>query len=208
MVSPGVILSRVLAFVLAAQMVVAVVLWIALENMFPLTKKQIFFVSESDRFIQVAPYFPDARNLQAFKENFIREYIRERLGILPSQVEMSRRWGANGRVAAWSNPQVYRDFVSEKMTIAVLSARPNWVRRVNFLENPTPRGNDTYAVKVRVVDEDGAGQTIAKDFTIIIRLQFEDRRAVLWDDRLKNPFGAQVAEFRMESQADAPDDKG
>ncbi|MDR0449002.1 MAG: hypothetical protein LBG89_00885 [Rickettsiales bacterium] len=195
-------MSRILAFALAAMLAVAFVLWFTLDNLFPLSKKQIFFMSEQERFITISPYYPNSKNLELFKENFIRQYINERLGVIPNASAMSRRWGAAGRIRAWSSPEVYRDFSTEKRTQAVLAAEPFWSTRVYFLGNPTPRGQDRYSVRVKIIDEKidelGAGQTEAKISTIILRLTFENDRVVRWDDRLKNPFGVVVSEFRIE----------
>ncbi|MDR0319611.1 MAG: hypothetical protein LBH81_02630 [Rickettsiales bacterium] len=202
MIPPGFVMSRILALVLAAMLSVAFALWLALDSLFPLSKKQIFFMAEQERFITVAPYFPNTKNLEQFKENFIRQYINERLSILPNAAAMARRWGAAGRVRAWSSPEVYREFSAEPMTAAVLQAEPFWSTRIYFLGNPTPRGQDRYAVGIRKISELDTGQTEAKIFTIILRLEFQSDMVVRWEDRLKNPFGVVVSEFRIEEASE------
>ncbi|MCL2629590.1 MAG: VirB8/TrbF family protein [Alphaproteobacteria bacterium] len=193
-------MSRILAFALAAMLAVVLALALALDNMWPLSKKQIFFMEEQQRFITITPHFPNAspRNLEQFRENFIRQYLVERLSIVPNAAVMSRRWGNAGRIRSWSSPEVYREFSTERMTVAVLAAESFWTRRVYFIGNPTPRGQNRYAARIRTVDEFGTGQTEAKEFTIVVKLEFEETHTVRWEDRLRNPYGVVVSEFKVE----------
>ncbi|MDR2685507.1 MAG: hypothetical protein LBB23_01890 [Rickettsiales bacterium] len=192
-------MSRIMGFALAAQLVVIFVLWATLDGLFPLVKKQVFFAAESERYIAVAPYYPDAKNLELFKQNFIRQYVVERLSVYPSSRTMSRRWGMTGRVRAWSTSEVFREFSAEPLTKEVLAAEPFWTTRIVFLENPTPRGQDRYAIRVRKIKELVAGHTTQEEATIILKLHFEDSRNIRWNDRLDNPFGVQVADYRIEN---------
>ena len=147
-------------------------------------------------------------NLGTFKENFIKQYIVARNQIIPSYFAMQRRWRADseGLVYAMSSIEIYAEFTRTDMWHAVMIGRvePLTFRcdvsfgRIVLRARRIEENFETYAVNFRYICEDeSAGQSIAKDFTIAISIAFQD--SVNWNERLDNPLGLKVVGYEIES---------
>ena len=210
-IEPPVLLSRLMTFVFSATLVVVVVLIITLVKMFPLNKTQIFFLTtqpRSDLEIRLSPFSPNAENLEAYKHAFIKEYIKARNEIVPSAVAMIKKWDTNGTVNMWSTPDVYKAFSQTEMWMFYMYNSPNigYSCRIEF-NTPAiaPRSENTYAVSFRYLCINSDGQTPEKDSTIILRKDYTialrlelDQGTIKWTNRLDNPLGIRVAEYKIE----------
>jgi type IV secretory pathway component VirB8 len=216
MVSPSQIISRVTVFILAAQLVVVLALLITLSNMFPLTKTQIFFMDSAAAGKNEITIVPSIGNMidEKFKVNFVKQYILYRMTVIPNADVMRSRWNAeNGMVRAWSTPEVFGNFLGERseegqLVRSVLAAADPklgnknipFLRRVEIIGSPVPVGENKYSVDVRKIFSmpDNSGQTLEKESRITLTLKFEGERTIASDDRLRNPFGVVVSEFKEE----------
>ncbi|MDR1360845.1 MAG: type IV secretion system protein [Rickettsiales bacterium] len=204
-VEPPILLSRLMAFVFAALAVVVVVLIITVAKMFPLDKTQVFFLETEPREnmeIRLSSFSPDNQNLETYKQAFIKEYIKARNEVIPSPSQMQRKWSATneGSVYSWSAPDVYKQFANTAMYIALMNDIPDFEFRcpVEFHGGLAPRGPDKYAVRFSYFCTDNnSGQECKKDYTIAIKLELEDK--VKWSERLRNPLGIRVVEYKLES---------
>ncbi len=219
-VEPPVLLSRVMTFVFAATIVALGALGITLYKMFPLNRPQVFFLTTQPRSeldVTLTEMVPTSDNLAAYKDRFIREYVRARNEVIPNSKVMVRKWNndATGVVRTWSTPAVYNQFTKTNLWRALMNAVPDFEFscRVEFQSDGsapiTPRADNTYAVKFRYFCEDkNGGQTVPKDYTIIVKLEIGAPASIQWSDRLNNPLGIRVAGYEIESGNGDPLDTG
>lgn len=207
-IEPPILLSRLMTFVFSAALVVVVVLIVTLTKMYPLNKTQIFFLTtqpRNDLEIRLSPFSPDENNLEVYKQAFIKEYIKARNEIIPNAGVMQKKWSAteDGTVYTWSTPEVYNDFSKTSMWLAYMDEVPDFEFHcpVEFT-GMSPRTENTYAVSFRYFCTNSDGQTTKKDYTIVLKLKLED--TIKWTDRLDNPLGIRVSEYRVESGESDP----
>ncbi|MCL1785535.1 MAG: VirB8/TrbF family protein [Alphaproteobacteria bacterium] len=211
-VEPPALMSKIMTFVFAAALATAVVLVATLANIMPLNRTQIFFLTSqplSNTEIRLKSFSVTDSNIEIYKENFIREYIRMRNEIIPQISAMHARWCRRDcPVGLWSAPDVFAEFARTGMWLAVMEAAPNETFpatcRVEFIGNidpyrPADGGDDTmsseHLVRFRHFCFDNAGHEESKDYTIVIGIKFQP--SVKWSDRLENPLGILVYQYRM-----------
>jgi len=211
-------------FVLAAALATVVVLLVTLSNLLPLNRTQIFFLTAHPREntdIQLTSFSPNDSNIDLYKENFIREYIRMRNEIIPNADIMHNRW-CNRRDCAvhlWSTQGVFDRFMQTRMWRLLMETNagaPFPARcRVEFRSidpyRPADRNDEglssEHLVRFRYFcsNTDNARQTDQKDYTIVIGIKFQ--QSVRWSDRLENPLGMVVFQYRTESGEPDPLDQ-
>ncbi len=215
-IEPPTLLSRIMTFVFAAALVVVVVLIITLYKMFPLNRPQVFFLMtqpRSDLEIRLAELPPTDENLDIYKRAFIREYIKARNEIVPNTKTMCQKWNndENGIVRTWSTSDVYNAFTQTNLWTALMNDVPDFEFTCPVEFQPgaiAPRSNDTYAVSFSYFCANSDGQIDKKDYTIVLRLELDGDATIKWSDRLNNPLGIRVAEYRIESGNGDPLDTG
>lgn len=206
---PPILLSRLLAFVFAAMLVVLGVLGVTLYNMYPLNRPQIFFLmSEPKNDLQIRLYkmVPNDENMNIYKRSFIREYIRARNEVVPDAKEMRTKWNneVDGVVYTWSTPEVYNAFTQTNMWKAWMSGVPDFefscsVEFDNGAIEPLNEENDEYAIKFRYFCADSNRQMDKKEYKIKIKLDMGEGTEMKWSDRFNNPLGIRVSEYTVES---------
>ena len=205
MIEPQVFTARMMSFVFAVACATALALVLALSNMFPLTRTQVFLLNTKrveSQIIEIKPLPVNDRTLTAYKESFVKEYIRARNEILPDVRIMRLRWRSpEGHIFQWSSREVYAQFTNTLLWSAFMKDAPGFELScpVEF-QRIEPRGGDRFAVNFRWFctsnDADYAGQTTAKDFTIVVGLTRAPE--VKWGARLENPLGLVVSEYIIE----------
>ena len=202
-IEPPVLLSRLMTFIFATSLVVVVVLIVTLAKIYPLNNTQVFFLTtqpRSDVEIQLTDFDPTAENIEVYKQAFIKEYIKARNEIVSNAVAMQKKWGndIDGTVRQWSTPAVYADFMKTAMWTAYMNDMPDFefYCPIEFT-GIAPRTQNSYAVSFRYFCTNSNGQTTKKDYTIAIGLELEN--AIKWTDRLQNPLGIRVSEYKIES---------
>lgn len=176
----------------------------------------MFFLTtqpRSDVEIQLTDFDPTAENIEVYKQAFVKEYIKARNEIVSNAVAMQKKWGndTDGTVRQWSTPAVYADFMKTAMWTAYMNDMPDFEFNcpVEFTRI-APRTQNSYAVSFRYFctksgrQDDKKDSTIVlkKDYTIAIGLELEN--AIKWTDRLQNPLGIRVSEYRVESGGGDP----
>ena len=213
-IEPPVLMSRIMTFVFAAAFATVVVLVLSISNLLPLNRTQVFFLTTSPREnmeITVTPYAPNDTNMEIFRENFIKEYIKLRNEVIPNIQVMRRKWeaGSSGAVYIMSALPVFADFLETGMVSVIMSDITEFRRRcpVEFIARPTllsrnSDGSFTYEVRFRyycddadAIGHDNTGQTAKKDYTIHLTIGF--RETIKWATRLDNPLGLYVSEYRV-----------
>ena len=208
MIEPQVLTARMMSFVFAVACATALALVLALANMLPLSRTQVFLLNTKrvdNQVIQISPLPVNDKTLGAYKEAFIKEYIRARNEIIPDSRIMRLKWRSpEGSVYIWSSRDVYARFANTSLWSAFMKDFPDTTFScpVEF-QRIEPRGGDKFAVKFRwFCTSDNAGQTPAKDFTIVIGLARAPE--VKWGARLENPLGLQVSEYTVEAGGGDP----
>ena len=209
-VEPPILLSRLMTFVFSAALVVVVVLVVTLVKMYPLNKTQVFFLTtqpRSDLEIKLSSFSPNEENIEVYKQAFIKEYIKARNEIIPNAGVMQKKWSASedGTVYTWSTPEVYANFAKTSMWAAYMDEVPDFEFHcpVEFTgiaprsRNKQTSDIDTYAVSFRYFCTNSDGQKHQKDYTIILKLELGNK--IKWTDRLDNPLGIRVSEYKVES---------
>ncbi|MDR1826635.1 MAG: hypothetical protein LBQ49_02995 [Rickettsiales bacterium] len=212
MIEPSGFVSKLLTFVLAGCLATLVALVAALTQMFPLERTQVFLLGSrpnAEQTISIKEFDVTMKNIDAYKENFIKEYILARNQIVPSNILMRRKWraGAEGPVFAYSSTEIYAALMKTDMWHAIMlgTYEPLTFRCDVSFDKILPRvtgGNlETFAVRFRYIcTDESTGQSTSKDFTIAVSTEF--REQVGWSERLDNPLGLKVVGYEPEIGGD------
>ena len=211
-VEPPVLMSRILAFVLATSVVVLGALVFTLMKMMPLERPEVFFLYTPTRSanVVIAPLVPDNSNknvLNRYKEGFVREYVIARNTLSMSAgitrknwAKVVKPWSSNEVFASLSKTRLYREF-------ALGDQLPDVSCEVNFSSpnNDKPvlkMSDDTYNVHFTWVCKNINGQTTQKNYKIQIRIKSNlDKQMSETLENLEklrdNPLGIQVVQYSI-----------
>jgi type IV secretory pathway component VirB8 len=215
-IEPPFLLSRIMTFVLATALVILCVLGFTIYKMFPLNRPQIFFVTTTianNQDIKLIEMQPRDENTDRYKQEFVREYIRHRNEIFANANVMHKKWNSeNGVVRTMSHDNVYADFVKTTLFNEVMSNTiPNIPVQCFITFNGAPlylasksTNTDSYQVKFRYSCADSTGRITPKDYTIKIKILTQDETYIKWADRIENPLGLKVVEYKVISGDDDP----
>ena len=208
-IEPPILLSRLMTFVFATSLVVLGTLCWAVYKMFPLDRPQVFFLMAEPRAeteVILTEMVPSDNNLMYYKRAFIREYIRVRNEVIPNAAVMQRKYENTdgGIVRAWSNPDVFADFAQTALRNAVMGTEGDFNLRcsVEFQTGaivPLSDSGDSYDVTFSYLCENSDGHSGRKDYTIRVRLERDDAPTIKWSQRLVNPLGIRVSEYKVVS---------
>ena len=207
-VEPPVLMSRILAFVLATSVVVLGALVFTLMKMIPLERPEVFFLYTPTRSanIVIAPLDSNNKNaLNYYKAGFVREYViaRNTLSMTPGTTR--KNWSRI--VKPWSSSKVFTNMSKSSLykEFALGDKLPNVSCSVNFssLNNDEPvlkMNNDTYNVQFAWVCKNSGGQTTQKNYKIQIRIKSDlDEKVSGTLENLEklrdNPLGLQVIQY-------------
>lgn len=214
-IEPPVLLSRMMIFVFAASLVVLGTLVFTLTKMLPLNRAEVFLLLNrptGDTQVILEELLPDDKNLDFYKRMFIREYIKARNEVTPDARAMERKWGTlDGLVRTWSTDEVFKDFIQTWMWIDLMTedVGANFTCSVEFKNTDEPvreyrKDGMTYAVDFAWFCTNSYGQTDTKDFTILVRLDYDKGATQKYSVRLDNPLGIRVAEYKVLSGVSDP----
>lgn len=209
-IEPSKLLSRIIIFILSSSIVSVLVLTVAIVNMFPLEKTQLFFLTTSDfqnKEVNIDSFMPNKDNLEILKQSFIKEYIKARNEIVIDTNFMKKKWSAtnDGYVYLWSSENIFKSFTKTSMWKAYMNDKPDIEFKcpVEFTSiRPWSSSDNTYAVSFRYFCENINRQTLKKDYTILVKIEIENK--LKWNERLQNPLGIKVVEYRIESGENDP----
>ena len=212
MVEPPVLMSRILAFTLAASVVVLGTMVFTLTKMIPLERPEVFFLYTPTRSANVViePLVPDSGNknaLNKYTEGFVREYViaRNTLATNPSITRKNwsrvvKQWSSNKIFANLTRTRLYKEFALGEQ-IPPISCDVNFSSPNN--DEPVLRmSNDTYNVKFTWVCKNIGGQTTQKNYKIQIRIKSDlDAKVSGTLENLEklrdNPLGIQVVQYEV-----------
>ena len=220
-VEPPVLISRILAFMLAASVVVLAVLVIALAKMIPLERPEVFFLvspSLTTNFI-IEPLVPDTTDKTAlgnYEKGFIRQYVIARNTLYTNPILTKNNWAKIVKpwsdkktvLPAFMNTALYKDYnFSDTPMLMSCSVNFSNIRG----DEAILRVNDNeYTVNFAWICENIGGQSTQKNYKIKIKIKsslYDGIKGTL--DNLRklneNPLGIQVAEYTVINGTDPLD---
>ena len=219
MIEPPVLMSRILAFVLATSVVVLAALAFVLFKMIPLERPEVFFLVNATRSVNVVikPFDPNTNTASNnnYKEGFIREYVIARNTLNANNTAITKNNWKN-IVKTWSDAPVYKAFTGTKTYKSYMfSMQPHSVScDVSFadpkLGNPILQTNPgDYTVSFAWICKNIGGQTTQNYYKIKIKVRTElDKNISGTLDNLEklqsNPLGMQVTEYKIQDNKDDP----
>ena len=208
-IEPPILISRLMTFVMATSLVVLCTLVFTFDKMFPLNRPQIFFVETQKLGDKELILTELPEDFNKYKEQFIREYIKERNEIVPDLAIMRAKWANNddGIVKTRSTDSVFGEFVKLGIVKLVdvadealnVTCTVEFPVTYNVVQNT--KDNSLYHVTFfyRCITE--SMQKIQK-YNMIVRLESGARNAVRWAERMQNPLGLKVQAYVVKAEND------
>lgn len=210
-IEPPILVSRLMAFVMATSLVVLGVLVFTLDKMFPLNRPQVFFLTSqklSDKELTLTKM--PTNNLDGYKQKFVQEYVRARNEITGDLAIMRAKWANNqtGLVRSYSTDPVYGEFSSTKMAQVIHQADnldvPFTIECSVEFPDRAPivkvlNAGDTYLVTFAYRCFDGGleDDVYIKQVKLRVSLVSTAGKAVRWADRMQNPLGLRVDKYEI-----------
>ena len=215
-IKPPVLMSRILAFVLATSVVVLGTLVFVLVKMMPLERPEVFFVLNHTISVNtvIKPFVPDSTNdraLNDYEEGFVREYIIVRNTLYPN-VALTRKnwanvikpWSGNRVYGALTRTSIYGEYASGART-SMYSCSVNFTdtnKEQAVVKTGQTENYDEYTVTFTWVCENSGGQTTQKNYKIRLRIQSVlDEKSLDALEKLNklrdNPLGTRVVEYTI-----------
>ena len=207
-IEPPILLSRLLTLVFAATLVVLGAMVVTLYKLFPLNRPEVFFLRSSNTNnteITLTQVMPNGDDLEHYKREFVKEYIKTRNEITPNVRIMEQNWGMqNGTIKTTSSKETFADFVKTAMYQEFLlnNGELDFSCSVEFSPgsvNKYTSDGSTYTVDFKWFCTNSYGQTDRKDYRIKIALATDDKKTMLWTEAIENPLGIRVVEYSVES---------
>ena len=207
-IEPPILISRLMTFVMATSLVVLVVLVVTLNKMFPLNRPQVFVLTTQNLNDKELTLTEMPQNLEKYKQNFVKEYVRERNEIVKDLSIMRAKWAnsPNGVVKTRSTDAVFGQFAETRMVNTIyqnLNEFFDITCDVDFPVSgsiiPQTNATDTYVVQFLYTCRYGAmgDQVDKKRFNVRVKLQPIAENSIKWVERLENPLGFRVSSYEV-----------
>ena len=199
-VEPPVLTSRILAFMLAASVVVLGVLVVTLIKMVPLERPEVFFVSASSSLsnVSVKGMEPDPEMTRSYEEGFVREYIIARNTLYQNTETTRNNW--TRVIKPWSSPDVFANLT--KTNLYQVYTQENQLQPVecNVSFSSVSRTSRNWVAEFNWICKNNSGQSVKKNYTIVMKLKSDLSKDGPMEDlsRLRvNPLGTQVISYEI-----------
>lgn len=206
---------RSFLLILGLSVCVNIILLIALKSLFPLERVQPFFLKVEDKKDQIIRIVrPDTANLdmQKVSEALVRQYLLNRLSIVPDMKEMEQRWGLDGVIMWNSSEPVYQEFSKDTPRILQQAAQMALERRV-VIQSLTPvkrerAGSEIWRANLELSDMTMATEEPEKTYwDVKLRVAYQPfQRGIAAEHRLKNPMGFRVIDYTLSRRERTVDD--
>lgn len=169
--------------------------------MFPLNRAQVFFLSTTVPGDQIVRLDEMPQNIDLYKRAFIREYIRYRNEVFTNADAMQSIW--NEKVRVMSTDDVYANFTDTDMFKAITGLLPDFdfSCHVSFDGNPMYfSAENAYRVRFKYFCADETGnvqEADSKFYTVQIKLHETGDTEINWADRINNPLGLRISEYKI-----------
>ncbi|MBQ2883359.1 MAG: type IV secretion system protein [Alphaproteobacteria bacterium] len=200
--------ARAFAIVLGVSLCCNFILTYVIMSLVPLYRVEPFLLSFADKKEQIYNIQP-IKNIYNYKyltEIFVREYVISRNAFVNDVAEMEQRWGTGGIVKEMSSPGVYDKFRREFADKALEQIRTYNISRDIKIVSATEVGVGKQAngvwwqVEFRVEDMMPEFETPRVGVWIAsVKIRYFSK-TVKFGERLKNPLGFTVVDFKQVSQ--------
>lgn len=204
---------RSFLLILTLSVCVNVILILALKSLLPLERVQPFFLKVEDKKDQVIRVMrPDTSdlNMRAVSEALLRQYLLNRLSIVPSTEEMENRWGIDGIISWSSSTPVYQEFAKTTPAFLKQAKDISLVRSV-VIRSLTPfkqekNGAQVWRANVELADMMPSADKPQKTYwDVFLRVEYQPfQRGIPEQHRLKNPMGFRVVNYTMKQINNTP----
>lgn len=206
-IEPPILVSRLMTFVMATSVVVLVVLIITLDKMFPLNRPQIFFLRSQMVDNKELSLTDMPEDLDWYKRQFVREYVRERNEISENLAETKFKWDntTTGVIRARSTDDVFEKFGQTDLVNLVYrdDTQPlDMVCTVTFPAGSTSvkpyvkeQKQDAYVVEFTYQCNYSQVGKYTKRYNVLVTLESTEKEAVKWSERMENPLGFKVSDY-------------
>lgn len=211
-IEPPILISRLMTLVMATALVVLGVLVWTLDKMFPLNRPQVFFLTTQNiRDKELTLTKMPTENLDAYKHQFIREYVRERNEIVPDISKMREKWAYSddGVVKTRSTDAVFGKFVMTDMVNIIrqdldeafdISCAVEYpAGRLSVVSDVNSHDANTYIVTFTYVCNYGplGDMEYRKPYKLRVKLESNAGNAVRWAERMENPLGFRISDYNV-----------
>lgn len=197
-------------------------------TLFPLQKVYpylVTFKNQDNQVVSIEPIAMDAPGVLYATEDNVRDYVTQRHSFIPIQATMDARWGADSRLAARTEPELYKKFAEASKTEMKDMMTQGYSRQVS-INSVTRISPDTWQVSFTTTDSlGGMGGTLTGDpkfgqdastvgvpgnptavsiaqtetkqqWVASLRVNYEPQK-VTYDKRLVNPLGFTVTDYSV-----------
>lgn len=197
--------ARAFAIVFAVSLCCNFILTYVIMAVMPLYRVEPYLFSFQDKGEQVYHIEPVDRvyDYKRLTELFVREYVLLRNTFVNDVDEMERRWGPGSNLQEMSSKGMYDKFRKEFADNAVeLIRQHNLARNIRIKSvtevGGTNRGRGYWQVDVRVEDMAPEYETPrVSEWQITVGIMYLAKR-VKFGERLKNPLGFTVVEYKQQ----------
>ncbi len=209
-IEPPVLISRLMTFVMATALVVLGVLVWTLDKMFPLNRPQVFFLTSQNLTDKELTLTQMPENLDDYKKQFIREYVRERNEIVPDLAIMRAKWAYSddGIIKNRSTDTVFGQFVMTDMVNVIrqdldeafdVRCTVEYPASYSVVDTVASNTADTYDVSFTYVCNYGplGDMEYRKPYRLRVKLESDANNAIRWAERMENPLGFRVSEYNV-----------
>lgn len=197
--------ARAFAIVFAISICCNFILTYAITATLPLYRVEPYLFSFASKDEQIYTIEP-ARKIREYKyltEMFVREYVLLRNEFVNDPDEMELRWGTESKIREMSSTGVYSKFRDFANKVIESIRRHNVSRSINFIsvtEVGGERGQSWWQVEFKVTDIAPSYEAARSSIWIAsLRVGYRAKQ-VKFNERLKNPLGFTVTDYKAEQR--------
>ena len=210
-------IARAFSAMAVLSLVANVLLFAAVSSLYPLVRIQPFYLNVLDKnqqTIEITPISANELQTKGKIESFVRQYVLSCFEIGNDIREVEERFGPNGIVDLMSAPGVYGEFTKfykDPPRGGGLSLRDRVLKEgltvKAFIQTAdTMSKDDNLRWQINLVLKEqtqSMSEPIERNVVIKMRVRFDplfkgSDQIASWQNRLKNPLGFKVMEFKME----------
>ena len=198
--------ARAFAVIFAVSLCCNVILTYVISVTYPLYRVEPYLLSFQDKSEQIYRVEPidKIKDYKFLTELFVREYVQLRNSFVADYEEMKKRWGKNGKLREMSSDKNYKEFWEKFANPTLEKIRKNSIRRDVVFKSVTEVGGKDgkawWEVEFTVSDMTPTKE-IPDTTTWTARILVQYRaKYVRFNERLKNPLGFTVLEYKGEKK--------
>ncbi len=198
--------ARAFAIILGVSLCCNIILLYVIVAITPLYRVEPFLMSFEDKAEQIYKIIPvnNIYDQKYLTEIFVKEYVLLRNGFVNDIDEMEMRWGPNSQIKEMSSVGMYSKFYNDYAKPVIEKIRQHNISRSVYIASVTEVGGEQgepwWQVQFRLEDMSPSLETpIVSNWVAYIKIKYR-AKTVKFGERLKNPLGFTVLDYRQESK--------